>query len=247
MRIHPADPGLFLVEVSDLAADPLDPRVRESFDALTTVLHWAGEYLAAPHPELGRSGAVCPFAGPSIAREAFFLAVVRGRPALEEVERIARAYRAWYPELEPREGRLAPFRSVNLLFPDVPEDAWETLIGAAQERLKGESVAEGLMIGEFHPGPPRKAALWNPDFRPLRSPVPLLSIRQMVPTDWVFLRDRQDWASAYLRVHGGDVPAHLAADVGERAAAYGLALPGTLARIHSEPPSSGEALTPMGA
>jgi hypothetical protein len=247
MRIHPTDPRLVLVEVSDFRADPLPAPVRDSFDALSTILHWAGDYLSSPHPELGRAGAVCPFTGPAMRKEVFFLAAVRGVPTLDEVEATVRGYLAWFLEMEPRDGRLAAYKSVNILFPDIPQRAWKTLIEAAQERLKAEYVAEGIMIGEFHPGPPEKAALWNSDFRPLKSPVPLLSIRHMVPTDWVFLRDRQDWASAYLRVHGGAIPAHLADQVAEQAAAYGLALPAA-AVVHAGPLSpSGPALTTTGA
>ncbi len=248
MRTHPTDPGLYLVDVSDFHRDPLPAQVREGFDVLSRILHWAGDYLSNPHPELGRSGAVCPFTAPAIRREVFFLTVVPGEPTLAEVEATVRAYRDWFLEMEPRKGRLAAYKSINILFPDIPEAAWTTLIEAAQERLKAEYVPLGIMIGEFHPGPPPQPALWNPDFRPLKSPVPLLSIRHMVPTDWVFLRHRQDWASAYLRVHGAAVPAHLGGDVATRAAAYGLVRPEPLARIHAGPSSpAGDALTTTGA
>jgi hypothetical protein len=248
MRTHPTDPRLSLVEVSDFQQDPLPAPVRERFDALTTILHWAGDYLSSPHPELGRSGAVCPFTGPAIRREVFFMTVVPGVPALAEVEEIVRGYRDWFLEMEPKEGRLAAYKSINILFPDIPEPGWSTLIEAAQERLKAEYVPRGIMIGEFHPGPPPQAALWNSDFRPLKSPVPLLSIRHMVPTDWVFLRHRKDWASAYLEVHGGSIPAHLASDVAERAQAFGLILPPPALATRAAPPlRAGEALTSTGA
>jgi len=65
------------------------------------------------------------------------------------------------------------------------------------------------MIGEFHNGPPDKGGLWNPAFRPLRSPVPMLVVRHMVPTDYPFLRDDPDQSRAYLRLFGDQVPVQL--------------------------------------
>jgi hypothetical protein len=65
------------------------------------------------------------------------------------------------------------------------------LIDVSKERLKPLFVNDGLMLGEFHelnesPG------LHNPDFRPLRSPIPLLAIRRMVYSDIVFLNRPSD-------------------------------------------------------
>ena len=91
--------------------------------------------------------------------------------------------------------------------------------------LKREDVRKGLMIGEFHDGPPPKPGLWNPDFRPLRSPVPLLAIRHMVPTDFPFLRDDDTTVAAYLQRFGDRVPTHLREHV--RAAADRLTRSGS--------------------
>ena len=227
MRIHPADPGLYLVELSDLRTSPLPPQVQENLEPIQTIVDWATDYLCRPHPELGRTGAVCPFTQPSLRRNLFFLTVMRGADLqLEDVEEVVRAYRDWFLEMPPSDPRTAQYKTVNIIFPDLPQAAWKTLIEEAQDRLKGEYVPHGIMIGEFHPGPPEKAALWNPDFRPLRCPLPMLVIRHMVPTDFVFLKDRQDFMSAYLRLQGDRIPPKIAGDVRAVAASYGLALPG---------------------
>jgi hypothetical protein len=227
MRIHPADPRLYLVELTDLRAEPPPERVQEDLDPLTTIVRWATEYLSRPHAELGRTGPVCPFTPPALRRNLFFLTVMRGAELrLDDVEEVVRLYRDWFLELPPTDPRQAQYKTINIIFPDLPQTAWKTLIEATQERLKAEYVPLGIMIGEFHPGPPDKAALWNPDFRPLRCPLPMLVIRHMVPTDFVFLRDRPDFMSAYLRLQGGRVPPVIAAEVREAAALHGLALDG---------------------
>ena len=56
----------------------------------------------------------------------------------------------------------------------------------AQNRLRPESVLRGKMIGLFEPDSPA-TGLVNPEFRPLRSPVPLLAIRMLVENDAPFV------------------------------------------------------------
>lgn len=260
MRTHPADPRLYLVELTDLRADPLPARVQENLEPLRTIVHWATDYLCRPHPELGRTGAVCPFTPPSLRRNVFFMTVMPGAGLrLDEVQDVVRAYRDWFQELPPTDPRQAQFKTINIIFPDLPQDAWKTLIEATQDRLKAEYVPLGIMIGEFHPGPPEKAALWNPRFRPLRCPLPMLVIRHMVPTDFVFLRDRRDFMSAYLRLQRGRIPPVIAGEVNATAREFGLSASGEPlepgcphAAAHSEShspvnASSEAALTPSGA
>lgn len=247
MRIHPTDPRLYLVELADFRTEPLPARVQEHLEPLRAIVHWAMDYLCNPHPELGRRGAVCPFTSPSIRRNLFYLTVMPGADLRrDDVEEVVRAYREWFLEMEPHDPRLAQYKSINILFPDIPQEAWSTLIEATQEQLKAEYVPHGIMIGEFHPGPPDKAALRNPDFRPLRSPLPLLSIRHMVPTDFAFLRGREDFMTAFLARHGDKIdtlPGTMPAEVRTVAAAFGLAIPG----ITRTAPEDETALTTSGA
>jgi hypothetical protein len=223
MLTYHADPRLVLVGLDDIDADPAPPFVAENRAALERIVRWAREYLSQPHPELGRGGPVCPFVRPAMARRAFHLAVVRGAdlPAAEVHELVA-GYRRWFLELEPVSGREAQYKSINILFPDIGADRTRELIDDTQERLKPEYVRDGIMIGEFHDGPPDKAGLWNDHFRPLRSPIPLLSIRHMVPTDFAFLRDRQEFMEAYLAAFGEKLPASLDELVRETARRFGL-------------------------
>ncbi len=247
MRIHPTDPRMFLVELSDFRAEPLPAQVQEHLEPLRAIVHWAMDYLCQPHPELGRRGAVCPFTTPSIRRNLFYLTVMPGADLRrEDVVEAVRKYRDWFLEMEPHEPRAAQFKTINILFPDIPEEAWSSVIEATQGELKADYVSHGIMLGEFHPGPPEKAALRNPDFRPLKSPLPLLGIRNMVPTDFAFLRDEREFMAAYLARHGDKIdslPGTMPAEVRQVAAEFGLELPGA----SQTAPEDETALTTLGA
>jgi hypothetical protein len=223
MIIDPADPRRVLVELQDLR-NPLPEYLRRYQNALYSVVGWAHQYLVKPHSDLGRKGPVCPFAQGSLDRGLLYLAIYPGEPAtVDEVTSALVRYRDWFLELRPSARDRAQFQSILVLFPDLPRHEVSSLIDAAQLRLKADYVSRGLMIGEFHDGPPPKAGLWNEEFRPLHSPVPLLAIRSLVPTDFPFLRDDPDFVAAYLRRVGPDeVPARIRDDVDEVAARFGL-------------------------
>jgi hypothetical protein len=211
--VHPDDNSLRVVDLAALEELPA------AYHApARAVAAWAREFLCRPHPELGRRGPVCPYAQGSIDRGRFYLAVRPGVPStVAEVVRSLEPYRAWFAELAPRERPDSLHTSVLVLFPDAHDRL--ALIDAAQRELKDAYVPEGLMIGEFHPGPPDKGGLWNPDLRPLAAPVPMLVIRHMVPTDLPFLAGEGAHLRAYRRLYGEAasrrVPEHLREAVAE--------------------------------
>ncbi|WXA91173.1 hypothetical protein LZC95_32545 [Pendulispora brunnea] len=104
-----------------------------------------------------------------------------------------RAYRRWFEHLGPDMGQ----RALMVIFPDIHGHDVHGLVDSVQRRLKSEFVDRGLMIGEFHSGPPAAPGLHNADFRPLRSPLPMLAIRAMVPSDLPFLRGDTRHCAAY--------------------------------------------------
>jgi hypothetical protein len=228
MLTHPEHPDIQLFEIADLAADePPHPVAAGAVDQLRAVVRWAREYLCRPHPELGRRGPVCPFVQASLERGIFYLAVLRGAEFdPQDLEPLLVRYRSWFRRLEPVAGPGAQFKTILLVFPDLSTEAAAVVVDATQERLKPRYVADGLMIGEFHGGPPPKAGLWNPDFRPLRSPLPLLAIRHMVATDFAFLAGERDLVAAYLEQFGQVLPANLRQRVAKEAARFGLPEPG---------------------
>lgn len=226
MLTHASHPSCVLVEQCDLDAGGPHPLLDGVLDELRGVVRWAREYLCRPHPELGRRGPVCPYAQASLDRGMFFLAVHRGDVvvpgALDEMLLI---YRDWFRQLPPTGGPAAQYKTILLTLPDISIAAANRIVDATQERLKPRYVAEGLMIGEFHSGPPAKAGLWNPDFRPLRSPLPLLAIRHMVASDFPFLAADADLVADYLRLFGAVTPPVLRNRVAAAARQFGLTPP----------------------
>ena len=226
MLTHPENPAYLLVEESDLATDPVAPGLADVADRLRSVFRWAREYLCRPHAELGRKGPVCPYAQASLDRHTFLLAVHRGAEvAPDTLDELLLVYRDWFRQLPPVAGPAAQFKTILLTLPDLPAEAANAIVDVTQARLKPRYVAEGLMLGEFHDGPPDKGGLWNADFRPLHSPVPLLAVRHMVSSDFPFLADDADAVATYLRLFGANVPTMLRSRVDAAAREFGLAVP----------------------
>lgn len=171
------------------------------------VNEWLGEYVEAPHPDLGRTGAVCPFVMPS--RRAATL-VVRScewtawRPAGAE-SGLARML-ALIEEIVDHFERIewaatnAMLHALLVVMPDLPHQDWH-LIDDAHRQVKDEIVARGLMIGQFHPECLEPAAR-NPVFPVNRSPVPAFAIRNLALHDVLFLNSNRQWFEHY-RAHFG--------------------------------------------
>ncbi|MEV0170329.1 DUF6875 domain-containing protein [Streptomyces sp. NPDC050803] len=174
-----------------------------------TVMQWAREYLCNPHPDLGRRGPVCPYVPASLAwgrfhvvpypaadmpRAAVAMAVEHCRQLL--LARSAERRRG------STKGDAAVHTTVLLTFPALDPVPAQVLVEEVQHRAKTAFVEQGLMIGEFHPGPPPAPGLHNPHFRPLASPVPLLALRHMVAADQPFLRSDPTHLAAYRRRFG---------------------------------------------
>eukprot|EP01084_Bolivina_argentea_P051028 93864_1 len=150
------------------------------------------EFLAKPHPLVGRKGPVCPFVPGSLRVNAMYLAVITTQKSQNlnsvfmEVENVARSFVERFHTLEPTKGRKAAYKAVVLIFPDIDLSDAHDIIDKVQLKLKPEFVSKGLMIGEFHRNN-NACGLRNENFYPLRTPIPSLAIRCIVPTDLVFL------------------------------------------------------------
>lgn len=164
---------------------------------------WLDEYLTEPHQDLGRAGPVCPFTRPSIDRRLFWAGISSGGDIdFLSMSDIADDMAEIFPELIPHSGKDAIFRAILAIFPDLVD--FDT-IEKVQSNGKSKFIDKGLMLGQFYPGC-TKPGLWNDDFRPLSSPLPMLAVRQMVSTDYPFLMDRSEWMSAYLKRFAPTVP-----------------------------------------
>jgi hypothetical protein len=176
--------------------------LRNDLEVLTLVLNWVDGFLARPHSQLGRSGKVCPFVPDALIRGALQLTVLRleddRRNNLAEIERIVLGLLDRFMEGEGPDTNTNMYRSLIMIFPDVSAEDAPFLIDGTQRKLKAEFVRHGLMLGEFHPLS-NQPGLRNPEFRPLRSPVPLMAIRHMVESDIDFLNRSDDPPSQRLQ------------------------------------------------
>lgn len=169
----------------------------EDLPYLIEIMEWVKNFLGRPHPNLGRSGAVCPFVPYSLKSNSIHLAVIRTKDLYpQQLAEVVGSYRDIFLSIEVKEQELAINRAFLLIFPDIDLEDASKLVDSVQQKLKPLFVESGLMIGEFHkrnetPG------LHNPNFRPLRSPIPLLAIRFMVEADLPFLESPAD---PYLRI-----------------------------------------------
>lgn len=166
---------------------------------LGEVARWTVDYLCRTHPDLGRSGDVCPYTEVSMREGLLFSAVCHvfdadPRPAVIQVMRQTMKD---FESRPPQIGNRAGLKSMLVLFPSI-EGEW---VDDVQETLSLEFAARNLMIGEFH-AECEKPGLHNLGFRPLRSPVPLLAVRNMMLTDLAFLKASDVKLQCYLQRFG---------------------------------------------
>lgn len=165
--------------------------------ALGTLLGWVESYLMNGHDDLGRTGAVCPFTRQSARLDMVRLAICEAR-GTQEREAFS-LIRGCFTALDaiPAKPGTAHFRTVIVGFPDCADEAGIAMLQRVQRRHRFHSLSRGRMIGLMH-AEAEAPGLWNPQFRPLRSPLPVLAIRHMVEQDAPFAARHPLLALPYL-------------------------------------------------
>lgn len=153
--------------------------------ALTELVAWLETYLMREHPELGRTGAVCPFTRQAARLDTVRLAICTAGAG--EAERVFGLVRASFTALDDIScpPGMAHFRTVIISFPNCADPAGIAMLQRVQKGHRFYSLGRGRMIGLMH-ADSAAAGLWNADFRPLRSPLPILAIRHLVEHDAPF-------------------------------------------------------------
>src|SRR5215213_6539495 len=153
----------------------LEVRAGAGAPGLTSVLNWLSHYLTAPHPDLGRSGAVCPYVRPALTAGSIYLTEARLSGAGDDdVDRCLTASRHAFATLP--DGHAT---ALVVSFPDIEVRDARRLLGGLLERVSRTSVRDGLMLGPVYPGNGVPGA-HNPAFRPMRGPLLLVAIRRMM-------------------------------------------------------------------
>ncbi|MBN3927653.1 DUF6875 domain-containing protein [Nostoc sp. NMS4] len=177
----------------------------EDLPCLIEIINWVKNFLGKSHPDLGRPGVVCPFVPYSLKSNSIRIAVIHTKDLYsEQLEEIVGRYRDIFLQIDVKQQELAINKAFLLIFPDIHIEDAPKVIDSVQQKLKPLFVESGLMIGEFHKRN-ESPGLHNPNFRPLRSPIPLLAIRFMVEADLPFLQNPTDphlrirYLEAYLK------------------------------------------------
>jgi hypothetical protein len=192
------------VDAGDVPEEHLSP-VRE-------ILAWARRYLVSPHPELGRNGPVCPYTQPSLHKGLFHLAALSGEG---DVSAAVESLRGWYERLGATLSTAdRELLTVLLVLPHLDHTDASGL-DELQRVAKDKFVEDGLMIGQFHPVCDAPG-LWNPEFKALRAPVPLLAIRKLVVFDLPFLVEHKAHAESYIRRFAPEIPPRIRKQLAQR-------------------------------
>jgi hypothetical protein len=159
------------------------------------IADWVRSYLMRPHPKLGRPGAVCPFTSAAARLDAVRVGSSPARTE-EAVDRTMQQALAAFEAIDcPKAQR--HLRTVIVGFPNCADEDGLAQLKNARNRLRLESVLRGKMFALFQPNSGDKGLL-NPEFRPLRSPLPLLAIRMLVENDAPFVLRNPLLAPIYL-------------------------------------------------
>ena len=151
----------------------------------------------ASHGELGRTGAVCPF-----TKQAAKLDTIRVSLSQLEFSQEQDAYllvRNAFRVLNgiPARKGMKHFRTVIIGFPGLDTEEGLAVLKRIQRAHRTSSLMRGRMIGLMH-ATSEDQGLWNPKFRPLRAPMPVLAIRHMVEQDAPFAARHPALMLAYL-------------------------------------------------
>ncbi|WP_345815179.1 DUF6875 domain-containing protein [Paraburkholderia sp. PREW-6R] len=164
-------------------------------ESLASVMAWIEHFLCAPNTALGRLGDVCPFAKTAMLKRA----ITFYRNYSESVPCLARDMEQHMEEFQQSAGMNDVYQC-RIIVPNRLDDV-AAAVEAVQMQLKPAFVERHMMIGQFFQAC-EEPGLWSKDFRPLQSPVPLLAIRNMVPTDIAFLHGNDNYVRAYLEKFG---------------------------------------------
>lgn len=185
---------------SQIEAGECEGLSQQDWQHLYQSLRWTLDFIAKPHPNMGRPGSVCPFVKPSIQQGLLYFALcqLQSRPiSVDEITERMHAYHRQFLALPSPSAELGKLKCLVVVLPAIPDDIAESLMEPLHKSLKTEFLKEDVMLGQFY-ATCKVPATTNPDFYPLQSPLPLFVFRTFIESDWRFLEGHLDWESTYL-------------------------------------------------
>lgn len=147
---------------------------------------WVKVFLMSAHPELGRPGPVCPFTPQSFRLDTIILGV--SDLTSPNTQLVTDGMRYCFAELEkiPCTAANAQFRTIIIGFPGLNTPEGIQSLNMAIKPLTFYASIRGRMYAVVHPQNEAQG-IWNQDFRPLKAPIPMIAIRQLVLNDTPFV------------------------------------------------------------
>jgi len=164
------------------------------------VFTWVRQYLARPHAQLGRDGAVCPFAQPALDADEMHVATSDDDGGSRSHLRALLLEHAAAFAARIRPGSASMYASHVVAFPRMGEDRFH-LLDELHDELKTGLMSSDIMVTSFHPKS-EKPAIWNPSFHVLRSPFAGFAFRRMDVRDIIFVANNRK-AFAHYRTRFG--------------------------------------------
>ena len=159
---------------------------------LIVIRSWIVNFVAKPNPKVGRQGPVCPFLPRALQENTLsFFTLDAAVLNEEELDDSMMRFAERFTQTEPCKGKARLNKSFVIVLENLTDADAAKVVEGSQSRLKRFFVERGLMLGEFHKNH-QGTGLHSPEFRPLQSPVPLLVIRHMIPSDLPFLLRQAD-------------------------------------------------------
>jgi Domain of unknown function (DUF6875) len=167
----------------------------DEFDASlgAALLAWLHGTVAAPAPQLGRSGALCPYL-PATMRTGLLFATVVGpdnSDPLAQLRRRACEFRV-QPPIGSQPGAIN--KALLVLFPG----RLNAQVAALAAEIKLDLITAGMTCGEFYQDNDDRSAR-NPAVRVATSPVPLIALRYLTTHDELFLASQPQYYAAFLK------------------------------------------------
>jgi hypothetical protein len=146
---------------------------------MASTIAWLKGVIAKPHPQLGRSGSVCPFVPRAMQLSVLWFAQVSFAELAGEL--------AWLRDqffvIEPTDADRKIGKTVLFIVPDMPDSY---IVDGTWLNWLSFYLEVGLKITAFHPKH-AQIGMHNPAFLSHVSPYPLLTVRHLHRRDIAFV------------------------------------------------------------
>jgi hypothetical protein len=165
--------------------------------ALSVLSDWMTDYAMNDHADLGRAGTVCPFVKQAARLQTLRVGISLAGP-MDEASVFA-DIRSRFDDLKqiPAPRGKERLRTIAIGFPECAGESGIAMLERVYGRHKYYTLFRSRMIAFFH-GDSETHGLWNPAFRPMRAPMPVIGLRYMIEQDAVFAAKHKLLTAPYL-------------------------------------------------